>query len=113
QELDQAKRKEIVAGMLRDFYDSATYNVLYYDGDLQAYRTDRFEGWLRQPADTGPVLFSNSSPTYANLTPIASTASDGGGISTGAIIGIVVAGVIVLGGGALLLMRRRSAEERE
>ncbi|MDH4347001.1 MAG: ABC transporter substrate-binding protein, partial [Thermoleophilia bacterium] len=98
QELDQAKRKEIVAGMLRDFYGSATYNVLYYDGDLQAYRTDRFEGWLRQPADTGPVLFSNSSPTYANLTPIASTASDGGGISTGAIIGIVVAGVIVLGG---------------
>ena len=34
----------------------------------QAYRTDRFEGWLRQPAEIGPVLFSNTSPTYANLT---------------------------------------------
>ena len=36
-------------------YDAAAYNVLYYDPDLQAYRTDRFTGWLRQPAETGPV----------------------------------------------------------
>lgn len=112
QELDLEQRKEIVARMLREFYDSATYNVLYYDGDLQAYRTDRFEGWLRQPAETGPVMFSNSSPSYANLTPIASTGSDGG-TSSGAIIGIVVAALIVLGGAAWLLMRRRSVEERE
>ncbi len=26
------------------------------------------EGWLQQPTGTGPVLFSNSSPTYTNLT---------------------------------------------
>ncbi len=48
----------------------ATYLVLMQDPDLQAYRTDRFEGWLQQPAETGPVLFTNSSPTYANLTVI-------------------------------------------
>ncbi len=113
QELDRDARTEIVARMLRAFYDSATYNVLYYDGDLQAYRTDRFEGWLQQPAETGPVLFSNSSPTYANLTPIASTGGDDGGLSTGGIVAIVIGGVIVLGGAAWLITRRRSAEERE
>ena len=39
--------------------------------DLQAYRTDRFTGWIKQPAEIGPVLFSNTSPTYARLTPVA------------------------------------------
>ena len=32
-----------------------------------AYRKDRFTGWTQQPAETGPVLFSNTSPTYAKL----------------------------------------------
>ena len=37
---------EIVHEMLRLFYDEAPYVVLFEDADLQAYRTDRFEGWL-------------------------------------------------------------------
>lgn len=69
-ELDQGRRREIVADMLRLFNTDSTYLVLLQDADLQAYRTDRFEGWLRQPAETGPVLFTNSSPTYENLTVI-------------------------------------------
>jgi peptide/nickel transport system substrate-binding protein len=114
QELDREKRIEIVHRMLRTFYDSATYNVLTYEGDLQAYRTDRFEGWLRQPAEIGPVLFSNSSPTYANLTSVASTGGDdGGGLSTAGIVAIVVAGLAGLGILGFALMRRRSAGERE
>lgn len=113
QELDRAKRIEIVHRMLRTMYDAAVYNVLTYEGDLQAYRTDRFEGWLRQPAEIGPVLFSNSSPTYANLTPIASTGSDDGGLSTAGIVALAVAGVAGLAILAFALMRRRSADERE
>lgn len=113
-ELDKAKRIEIVHRMLQRMYDSAVYNVISYEGDLQAYRTDRFEGWLRQPAEIGPVLFSNSSPTYANLTPVASSGGGGGGgLSTGGIVAIVVAGVAAIGLVALLLSRRRSAGERE
>lgn len=113
QELDLERRTEIVQRMLRTFYDSASYNVLYFDGDLQAYRTDRFEGWLRQPADTGPVLFSNSSPSYVSLTPLGAGAG-GDGLSTGALIAIVAGGIVVLGGAGLLLIRRKkTAEERE
>jgi peptide/nickel transport system substrate-binding protein len=112
-ELDEEKRVEIVHEMLKLFYDEAAFVVTDYSPDLQAYRTDRFEGWLRQPADTGPVIFSNTSPTYFNLTPIASSGSDDGGLSTGGIVAIVIAGVIVLGGAAWLVTRRRSAEERE
>jgi peptide/nickel transport system substrate-binding protein len=112
-ELDGEKREEIVHRMLRRMYDAAVYNVLYYEPDLQAYRSDRFEGWIRQPAETGPVMFSNTSPSYAALTPVAS-ASDGGGAGTGAIVGIAVAAVVLVGGAALFLTRRRrSADERE
>jgi peptide/nickel transport system substrate-binding protein len=112
-ELDPQKREEIVHRMLTRMYDAAVYNVLWYEPDLQAYRTDRFEGWLRQPADVGPVMFSNSSPSYAALTPIASTSDGGGGVGTAAIVGIAIAAVALIGGAILLLTRRRSADERE
>ena len=69
-ELDPDRRREIVAEMLRLFNREATYLVLSLDPELQAYRTDRFEGWTQQPAEVGPVLFNNTSPTYANLTVI-------------------------------------------
>ncbi|MGL6278874.1 MAG: ABC transporter substrate-binding protein [Gaiella sp.] len=113
-ELDRDLRIETVHEMLTEFYASATYNVISYEGDLQAYRTDRFEGWLRQPAEIGPVLFSNSSPTYVNLTPVASSGSDdGGGLSTAGIVALVVAGLVALGLVAWFLSRRRTVEERE
>jgi peptide/nickel transport system substrate-binding protein len=69
-ELDPARRREIVGEMLKLFNRESTYLVLLQDADTQAYRTDRFEGWLQQPAGTGPVLFSNSSPSYENLNVI-------------------------------------------
>ena len=100
--------------MLRLFYDESTYVVLYEDADTQAYRTDRFEGWLQQPAEIGPVLFTNSSPSYVNLTPIEGGGDDGGGLSTGVLIAIIAAGIIVIGGGVLLVVRNRtSRDERE
>jgi peptide/nickel transport system substrate-binding protein len=117
-ELDHAKRVDIVHQMLTRFYESATYDVLYVYPDLQAYRKNRFTGWTKQPANTGPVLFSNSSPTYARLKPFVASASsgksdDGGGGGSGGLIAIIVAAVVVVGGGGLWLMRRRTVEERE
>ena len=113
-ELDRDRRIDIVHEMLRLFYDESTYIVLYEDADTQAYRTDRFEGWLQQPAEIGPVLFTNSSPTYVNLTPIEGGGGDGGGLSTGVLIAIIAAGIIVIGGGVLLVVRNRtSRDDRE
>lgn len=112
QELDRDRRIEIVHEMLTLFYRDAVYFPYAYTADLQAYRTDRFEGWIRQPADTGPVMFSNSSPSYANLTPVASTGDDGG-LSSAALVAIAAAGVLGLALVAWFVMRRRTAEERE
>jgi peptide/nickel transport system substrate-binding protein len=113
-ELDPEKRREIVHEMLRRFYETGLYNVLWYEGDIQAYRTDRFEGWLRQPKDIGPVIFTNSSPTYANLTPVASTSdAGGGGLSTGAYVGIAAAVLAGIAAIVYVMRRRRTIEERE
>ena len=114
-ELDRTKRIDLVHQMLTLFYEESTYVVLFEDADLQAYRTDRFEGWTRQPAETGPVIFTNTSPTYFNLKPIGGDGGDErGGMGTGALIAIIAGGVAVLGVGASLAMRsRKSRDDRE
>jgi peptide/nickel transport system substrate-binding protein len=118
-ELDPTKRMDIVHEMLTRFYSHAGYLPLYYQGDLQAYRKDRFTGWQKQPADIGPVLFSNSSPSYQTLklasatTGGASGGGDDGGGGTGIIIALVAVGAVGAGGLLWARSRRASADERE
>ena len=103
-ELNHAKRVAIVHQMLTRMYRFAGYHIIEYSPDLQAYRTDRFTGWLRQPANTGPVIFSNTSPSYANLKPIkqskAAMAPDG-----------FAGGVLLLLLGGLVAVRGRPLRE--
>jgi peptide/nickel transport system substrate-binding protein len=119
QELDRDRRIEIVHEMLTLFYEEAAYAVLYYGPDLQAHRTDRFEGWVRQPAEVGPVIFSNSSPSYVLLQPVGGDGGNGGSggddddANVGLLIGVGLAAVVVIGGGAFALSRRGTADERE
>ncbi len=110
-ELDPDRRVEIVHEMLTLLHDAAVYIPMWLGPDLQAYRTDTFEGWVQQPADVGPVMFSNSSPSYALLRPVGSGAADGGSTNWPLIGGI--AAVVVLGGILMGSRRRSTADERE
>ena len=111
-ELDPAKRHDIVQKMLEIFYDEAPYAVLYKYDDLQAIRSDRWKNFVRQPADTGPVLFTNSSPAYLQLERVGGGGS--GGASTALFAGAGVAVVALVGGGLFVRSRRKgSADERE
>jgi peptide/nickel transport system substrate-binding protein len=111
-ELDVAKRHEIVQKMLEIFYDEAPYAVLYKADNLQAFRSDRWENFVRQPAETGPVLFTNTSPAYVELRW--KGGGSGGGTSTGLWIGVGAAVVIIVAGGLLFRSRRKgSDDERE
>jgi peptide/nickel transport system substrate-binding protein len=128
-ELDEAKRVDMVHEALQRFYDQAPYVVLYLQDTVEAYRNDRFTGFVRQPAETGPVIYSQSDPSYALLKPIsttpdsgsssgsgneASSTSDSGGDSnTGLIIGIIAVVIVVVGGGIFIARRRQTADERE
>ena len=43
--------------MLTRFQKSAVYNVIYTEPEPQAYVKSRFEGFVRQPAKIGPVVY--------------------------------------------------------
>jgi peptide/nickel transport system substrate-binding protein len=45
-ELDPEKRKEIIWKMQEILHDDVVYIVPYYAEEVQAYRTDRFQGWI-------------------------------------------------------------------
>jgi peptide/nickel transport system substrate-binding protein len=114
-ETNKAKRIELIHQMLLRFHDADVYQVLYVYPDAQAYVKNRFTGFQRQPAGTGPVLYTNSTPTYATLAPVSAKAgasSDSGG-GSGGVIAIVIAAVLVVGAAIFMLRRRRSAYERE
>lgn len=130
------ERKASLAEMQNIFYDEAPYHVLFYDSNLSAYRTDRFEGWTNQPTEDGAPLFGYGSTGYTLLTPVGAAASpaaseaaapsgapasaaptasvDAGtssGVSTPILIGIVLAIVAVVV--VLLVRRRRTAVGEE
>ena len=112
--IDPAKRAEIVKQMQRMLYVDAPYVVTFYYDELQAYRSDRFAGFLAQPDPGGVVLFQYGTYSYRNIaTPqaAAATGDDGGGLPIVPIaVGVAVVGAV----GVLLALRRRSTQdERE
>ena len=61
-------RKTILAEMQNLIYDEAVYDILYYDSNTEAYRTDRFAGWQNQPTENGVPFFTYSTLQYTKLT---------------------------------------------
>lgn len=130
-------RKAILEQMQNIIYDDAPYDILYYDANLEAWRTDRFAGWQNQPSN-GTPLFTYSTLGYTRLTnaaaapstepsaaasgetaPSAAASSTPGapdasatGTSSTLIIAIVVV-VAVIAVGLVLYTRRRSTARAE
>ncbi len=124
-ELDADRRMELVQEMLMVFYTEAPYAVLWKTDDIMAYRSDRWEGFVRQPADTGPILFTNSSHSYQNIVPAgtseptetteADTAGNGETDDEGNLLVTVGAAVLVLLiiGGIIFLKFNKGQADRE
>jgi peptide/nickel transport system substrate-binding protein len=62
------ERHGILAEAQNLIYDEAPYDILYYDANLDAYRTDRFAGWQNQPTANGTPLFTYGTLDYTLLT---------------------------------------------
>ena len=134
-------RKAVMTQMQNMIYDQAVYDILYYDANLDAYRTDRFAGWQNLPSN-GTPMFTYGTIEYTRLTdakaapsappstepaasgssagpagpspsaaPAPSPASSSGDNTT--LIVVVVAIVIVVVGGAFVLSRRRTSAAAE
>lgn len=63
----EEERKSILVEMQNLIYDEAPYHILFYDSQLEAYRTDRFHGWQNQPTANGVPLFGYGSLGYTLL----------------------------------------------
>ena len=109
-ETDEDARVDIVHEMLTIFHNAAVYIVMP-EPEIQAYRTDTFEGWLRQPADIGPVIFNQTGVSYPAVRPVGGESADSGGVNWLLIGGI--AAVVVVGGVLIVTRRKGTADERE
>jgi peptide/nickel transport system substrate-binding protein len=118
---DQSHREDIVKQMQQMLYDDAPYLCTVYNQIGEAYRSDRWEGFVPQPQPGGILLFQYGHANYLNLAPVGTAAGhpdpvggpDGSGSGKVIIIllVIVVLGAAVVGG--WLMMRRRTADDRE
>jgi peptide/nickel transport system substrate-binding protein len=124
--VDPAERLEALHEMQRIFYEDAAYAVLWYGPVLQAYRTDRFEGYTPQPTPQGDLLTGYSRDAALTIRPAGSggegTGSGDGegtqgstetrGVSAGVWIAVAAAAALLIV--VFLLMRRRTGgEDRE
>ena len=81
--IDETARKPIVDQMQQIFYEAAPYAILAYPYQLEAYNTDKWQGWVHVPGDAigeqqGAVLYSyNNIDTYRFVEPKAATTVDG------------------------------------
>jgi peptide/nickel transport system substrate-binding protein len=119
-ETDLAAREQIVHKMQEMLYEAAPYLVTVYDQIGEAYRSDRWEGFVPQPNPGGVLLIQYGIANYLNITPV--TAADSGGntdegMSAGTLIALVGGGVVVIGAaafvGAMTVRRRSNADDRE
>jgi peptide/nickel transport system substrate-binding protein len=106
---DASQRIDIVQQMQQMLWQDQPYIVVAYTDLLEAYRTDRFTGFVTQPEKVGDLLATWGPFAFINIHPV--TATSGGtkgssGIPAGVWIGIVVALIVVIG--AVALSRRRS-----
>lgn len=118
-ETDRDARQAIVKQMEQMIYDATPYILTFYYDSLEAYRSDRFTGFVPQPTDGGALTLQFGTWSYQNVEPVsaevpatpgataaASTTESSSGSSTAWIIAAIAA-VVIIGGGAFLLGRRR------
>lgn len=114
-ELDQEKRSELVIQAQKEIYNAAVNNVIYYGSALEAYRSDRFTGFVTQPSESGVISSQNGPWGLYSATPVSAidTASETSPSPAPWIVG--GAFVLVLVAGAVVLLRRRAAtaDDRE
>jgi peptide/nickel transport system substrate-binding protein len=108
------EREAIVDEMQQILYEDRPELVLWYDNYLQAYRSDKWTGFVKQPTDGGSILFQYGHYSDLQIQPVseAGPGGPGGGDDDGiqpiVWVAVVAAVVVVV---AIVFGRRRRAEE--
>lgn len=114
-ELDQETRSGLVKEAFSTLYEARVNQPIWYAESLEAYRSDRFDGFTLQPEGEGPILGQNGYWGLYGAEPASgAAAADDGGLPGWVLpVGGVV--IVAAAGLAFLASRRRSAtaDERE
>jgi len=111
-ESDIAKRAEIVKEMQKHLYVEAPIIVLRYADTLEAYRSDRWRGFVKQPAERGMILGQQGNWAFLSAKPVQT--EEPGGAPIGLLVGGGAAVVLIAAAAGLVVVRRRkTADERE
>jgi peptide/nickel transport system substrate-binding protein len=104
-------RLDVIHKMQQILYEQQPYIMLAYTNYLEAYRTDRFTGYIKQPANIGDLLATWGAFSYINIHPVSATAGSptSSGISAGVWIAIVAVVIVVIA--VIVLARRRTTDE--
>jgi peptide/nickel transport system substrate-binding protein len=116
-ETDATKRADIVKQMQQKLYDDAPYLVTFYYNNYEAYRSDRFTGFVPQPSPNGSLLYQYGTWSYESIKPVVKAeqgeTTEGGTTSSGPnwlLIGGVAVLVLVVAGVGLALRRGRNSD---
>lgn len=112
-ETDQDKREEIVREMLRLNYTDTAQIVYWFANGLEAYRSDRFEGFRMMPAKDGIIANQSGYWGYFEVAPIGTAERSDAGPNTGLLVTGGVVAVLVVGALVFFLMRRRRSADVE
>jgi len=102
---DTSRRKAITDEMQKILYRDNPYIVLWYNLNLQAFRTDAWSGYAMAPAGDGAPFWNFMRTTYIGLRPVPAAGPPAGGST--AWVWVVVAAVVAVAAVAFALLRRR------
>lgn len=113
--LDLAKRKAIVTQMQQSLYENVPEVILIYESQLQAYRNDRFTGFVKQPSGVGTIFYAYGPASYINIRPVSAAHATAGGGGAKVPIWVVVA-VLAIVSATMIVSTRKSrgaSEDKE
>jgi peptide/nickel transport system substrate-binding protein len=108
---DREARQEIVFEAQRRVYEQIPGVVLAYPGSLQAYRNDRFTGWVPNPGDDGYLLPGYNYDSLVSLRAVDDSVAATSGGSSGIPGWIWLVGGVVVVAGIVVLSRRGRRRE--
>lgn len=100
-----AHRRDLVDAMQKVLYRDDPYIVLWYNVNLQAFRTDRWAGYVPAPGDDGAPFRNQLRSTYIRLRPVRA-APPMPEASKAWVWGLVAGGIAVAAVGFAVLRRR-------
>jgi peptide/nickel transport system substrate-binding protein len=109
--LDRAERQQIVQTMQQTIYEDSPEIVLWYPNSFEAWRSDRWTGFLRWPEPDG-VAFWGNQYSVMNVQPVGLGGSPASSTESGpATLIWVGAGALIVAAGAIALLRRRRRDD--